>query len=608
MTQPLPASGLADIDPEGPVGRRIVALAGSRPLRQVLEVRTRRRPYALTMHGEAVAEVALDDTVIAVGQERRRLRLQRVEVEVQPSWVDSLQPVVEGLRRECGLQPATLSKFEAGLMAAGLQIPGLPDLGPTAITRASSVGEIAYAVLRSDAAAMLEHEAGTRLGEDIEALHQMRVATRRMRAALDLFSAVLPVRAARLRAELGWLAAVLGEVRDLDIQLGRFDDWTEEMPGDLRSALDELADVLVLRREGARVDLLEALDSRRYERLVSGLASMLEQGPSRRSTSARQDAVVVLPTLIDECHKSAAKAAKRAKRTGIAGDFHRLRIRCKRLRYSIDFASSLYGSDTKRFSKQLARLQDELGSMQDAEVAGERLRQLAVTEEGSQLSHLTVFAMGGVAERYRIEAERLLHDLPSHVKVLRGHEWAKTEAMMARRRDERIAAQASAAAAARVASAAAAAAGRARPALPQLGAEPRRAAGEASPLAAVAPSIAESPAPEAPATEGAGERATSVTALDGAGRRAAAGPRGAGAPAGVAAAAPAVGVPLADPAERRPATTPEGPSAGRGTGAAGGAALPASPSSAPAPPPKVAGASSADAGTITPIRPRSTPG
>ena len=206
VTQPLPASGLAGLDRTGEVGWRVDALVGARPLRQVLEVRTRRRPFDLKVHGETIGELALDDTVIAIGHERRRLRLTRVEVEVQPAWVEATRPFVERLRRECGLQPATLSKFEAGLMAAGLAIPGLPDLGPTEITPSSTLGELAYRVLRKDAVAMLAQEAGTRLGEDIEALHQMRVATRRMRASLEMFADVLPVRAGRLRTELGWLA------------------------------------------------------------------------------------------------------------------------------------------------------------------------------------------------------------------------------------------------------------------------------------------------------------------------------------------------------------------------------------------------------------------
>jgi len=430
VTQALPASGLSGLDRTGEVGWRVDALAGTHALDPVLEVRTRRRPFDLTVHGEKVGELALDDTVIAIGQERRRLRLTRVEVEVQPAWVDAMQPFVERLRRECGLQPATLSKFEAGLMAAGISIPAPLDLGPIAVSPDSTLGELAYRVLRKEAAAMLAHVPGTRLGEDIESLHQMRVATRRMRAGLEMFAAVLPVRAARLRAELGWLAALLGDVRDLDIQLGRFDDWTDEMPGDHRGALDELADLLAGHRVQARRALLEALDSRRYERLVAGLVAMLAPGPALRSTACREPAVTTMPTLIDERHRAAKKAAGRARRTGAATDYHRLRIRCKRLRYSLEFASGLYEGELKGFVRQMTRLQDALGSMQDAEVASGRLQVIALTEEGASLSRAAVFAMGGVARQYRLEAQHLLDGMPELVKLLRGKEWKRAKSLM----------------------------------------------------------------------------------------------------------------------------------------------------------------------------------
>ena len=430
VTQPLPASGLLGLDRTGEVGWRVDALVGARDLNQVLEVRTRRRPFDLTIHGEKIGELALDDTVIAIGHERRRLRLTRVEVEVRPAWVDAMQPFVERLRRECGLQPATLSKFEAGLMAAGISIPGLPDLGPIAVSADSTLGELAYRVLRREASAMLAHVPGTRLGEDIESLHQMRVATRRMRAGMEMFATVLPVRAQRLRAELGWLAALLGEVRDLDIQLGRFDDWTEEMPGDHREALDELADLLAGHRVLARRALLEALDSRRYERLVSGLVAMLAQGPSPRSVACRVPAVTAMPTLICERHSAARKAAGRAKRSGVAADYHRLRIRAKRLRYSLEFATGLYNGELKGFIRQMTRLQDALGSMQDAAVASSRLEAIALTEEGASLSRAAVFAMGGVARQYRIEAEHLLDGMPELVNLLKGKEWKRARSLM----------------------------------------------------------------------------------------------------------------------------------------------------------------------------------
>ena len=433
VTQPLGANGLEGMDRTGPVGWRVRALAGARPLGSVLEVRTRRRPHALELCGERVGELVLDETAIALGHERRRLRLTRVEVEVVPAFVEAMRPLVERLRRDCGLRAATLSKFEAGLLAAGLSIPGLPDLGPTEVATTATLGELAYRVLRKDALTMLAQAAGTRLGEDIEALHQMRVATRRMRAGLEMFAGVLPVRASRLHAELGWLATVLGEVRDLDIQIERFESWGEEMAEDHRETLDELGGLLRAERVAARAALLEALDSRRYERLVSGLTSMLAQGPSSRFGAGRAPALVAMPPLIEQRHAAACKAARRARHSGAAADYHRLRIRCKRLRYALEFAGGLYGGELKGFVRQMTRLQDTLGAMQDAEVASSRLQGVALSQQGALLGRSTVFAMGDVAGRYRSEAQRLLAELPALVSLLGGKQWRRTTALMDQR-------------------------------------------------------------------------------------------------------------------------------------------------------------------------------
>jgi CHAD domain-containing protein len=430
-TQSLGQGGIDRLGDVGPVAGRIRPLIGTRPLVVALEVRTRRRAFALSVGDVTVGELALDDTSAHSTDSRHRLRLKRVEVEVDPAWVDELSPLVDQLRYECGLYPATLSKFEAGLLAVGVSIPGPPDLGPTVVDEKSTIGELAYAVLRQNTATMLRHEPGTRLGEDIEELHQMRVATRRLRAAFALYSSILPVRAAHLRDEIGWVAGVLGAVRDLDVQLEQIEEWSTGTDGDYRSSLKELGDLLARHREAAREDLLVALDSRRYSRLVASLTTFCTQGPPRRAAVARVPAAVALPGLIDGRHVDAVKAARRARRTGVPSDFHRLRIRCKRLRYALEFTATIYGSDVKRFVRQLARLQDELGLMQDADVAASGLRALATAEGPEALSPHAVFAIGGIAERYRFEALQRQHAVGDRLKVLRGAEWKRAEAHMA---------------------------------------------------------------------------------------------------------------------------------------------------------------------------------
>ena len=428
LTESLP-SGLGSLGAGGPVGRRVHAVAGRRPLVQVLEVRTRRQPFSLRAAGTEVAEVALDDTTIIVGENQAPARLRRVEVEVAPAWLDTLATVVEDLRASAGLSPATLSKFEAGLLAAGVSVPGPPDVGPTDAGPDPTLGDVAYAVIRRQLRELLVHEPGTRLGEDPEQLHDMRVATRRLRAAMDLFSVALPSRTAAVREELRWIAGELGAVRDLDVQLEGMKEmagWSEEWAGAGHGmALAHLRTLLEAERDEARRRLLDALESARWERLTSALLALARQGPNRRVAGARVPATIAVPPLLETRQRAMRAAAKRARRTGAAHDFHRVRIRGKRLRYSLEFTSSLYGQPALRFAKKLTELQDLLGAMQDAEVAASRLFALATEDPppGTSLPAATVFVMGGIAERYRQESARLRANMPKRLKLLRGNAW-----------------------------------------------------------------------------------------------------------------------------------------------------------------------------------------
>jgi triphosphatase len=394
------------IQSDGEVGRRVRDIAGRRPLRRLFEVRTRRQVYLLQLEGTQTGEVAMDRTVIGLAGVTEPARLRRVEVEVGDPSRPEIQEFVARLRRECGLQPAGLSKYEAGFLACGLEAPSQRDLGPTLVDPEASVGQLVFAVLRRHFADALAHEPGTRLGDDPEELHDMRVAVRRLRALTGIFPDVLPVRGVRLRGELRWLAGLLGAVRDLDVQIEQTRRWdAEREPGDF-GASGALVAILEQQRILARRRLIDGLDSHRYDRLVEGFASFLRGGPLRRVPASAAPAVVGIPDVVRAKYHKVRKAGRHLALGSPPAAFHELRIRCKKLRYTLEAVTDLYGQPARDVIRRLVVLQDGLGEHQDAQVAIERLRTLASTPDQA-LPPEAVFAMGEMAERYAHRAVEL---------------------------------------------------------------------------------------------------------------------------------------------------------------------------------------------------------
>jgi triphosphatase len=422
----------------GPVADRVRAVAGPRSVERIFEVITLRQVFALSLNGLRVGEIALDTTSIPMPAGAEPARLRRVEVEVDDGQGSSLDAFVAAMRDGCGLHPAMLSKFESGLLALGLAPQGAIDLGPTLIHPSQSVGEVALAVLRTRFATFLAKESGTRLGDDPEDLHGMRVASRRLRAAMALFDQALPFRVRRLREELGWVASALGAVRDLDVQVQRLGDWQAQGSEMDAAALASLRAVLEADRASARLRLLRVLDSRRYARFVTRYTSALRVGPLRRTPASRAAVLVHGPELLRERHRAVVKAGKRIGPDSAAVDYHRLRILCKRLRYAIEFFSEVYPGTTAKPIRRVVALQDLLGMHQDAQVAVTRLSEL-VRARGGRLKPATIFAMGRVAQRYEQHARELRRHLPRVLDGMEGKDWSPLQRAMKRER-QRIAA------------------------------------------------------------------------------------------------------------------------------------------------------------------------
>ncbi len=474
ISEPLESKGADALGKaSGPVGERLKALVGNRELHPIFEIRTRRRVFELREEragddstGKIVqdasgdirraedylrtGEVALDSSEIPIGGGDETVRLTRVEVEADASAAVSpnLEKFVEAMEEALALRPARISKYEAGLFATG-QSPGTNlDLGPDAIDGTLSVGEVAFAVLRRQFAIMRAHEPGVRLGEDPEELHDMRVATRRMRAAIKLFQDALPERARWFRGELKFFAGVMGDVRDLDVQIEQLEGWasqTEDPEPILR-----IIEAVEKQRAKARVHLLETLDSARYEHFESSFADMLRRGPTVETSPGKEpeDSPVAdepisdaAPGLLSRPYRRWSKAANRIDDSSHPEEYHELRKKGKQLRYALEFLSGVYGKEaTDEFVKPLKALQDVLGKHQDLMVAGDLLEEFATGSQG--LSSRTVFVMGGLAERHRREAAELRASLPAlaaYRTLTKGKKWKEFEKVMEKQRSAKTA-------------------------------------------------------------------------------------------------------------------------------------------------------------------------
>jgi CHAD domain-containing protein len=383
----------------GPVTDRVRLITGGRAVEALFDVETDRRNYRLSRDGAALATLSLDES--AVLREGQVLcRLQRVEVEEErEGGIEGVQILVDALARARGLERAATSKFAAGLQCAGLDPKAALDFGPTTLREDATAGAYALAVLRRYTRDFLRHEPGTRLGEDPEELHDMRVAIRRLRAAMATFEPVLPPRFQTFRHDLQAAGLSLGLVRDLDVQIDWLTGVKQTSDWDGATALGPLFEVLAERRAAARQELLATLDSEGYLALVQSLTEALRAGeevPGDAEEPVRPFALKVLK----KRYRGFKKEGEGLTETSEAPLYHAARIRGKRLRYAVEALQPLFGRPGARLAAAMTGVQDLLGEHQDCSVAIAWLRETA-TERGPSFPPATLLRMGELIEQRR---------------------------------------------------------------------------------------------------------------------------------------------------------------------------------------------------------------
>ena len=360
----------------------LVGLQRGRSLDRIAALRTRRSGVRVHADGVPVADVVLDDVAVLDGR-RVRECFSELEIEALDGGGDALP----------GLQAALL---EAGARTGdgrpkAFRVIRLVLEQPVAPARSAPASEHVRAAFETQVAALRRHDPGTRLGRDPEELHDLRVATRRLRAFLRAARPVLdPVWTASLREELRWLGGVLGPVRDLDVLTERLRAELELLEPSERRAAARLLDFLDAERETARAAMLVAMSDHRYILLVERLEAAAATLPTREASV----------TLADIAGKEFARLRRAVRALGpdpADDELHDVRIRGKRARYAAELAEGVVGKPARRFVRAAKRFQDVVGEHQDAVVAEERIREL-LTRTRSPVAHL---AGGRLVERAR---------------------------------------------------------------------------------------------------------------------------------------------------------------------------------------------------------------
>ncbi|MGV8965274.1 MAG: CHAD domain-containing protein [Cellulomonas sp.] len=405
-----------DVPPE--LSAAVRAHVRSSPLRPVVVLHTRRTVRRLRDRaGRVLAELA-DDAVTArepaadgdpagvvIGTWREW------ELELVDGDRSLLAAAVELLSRADGAAPAQSSKL-ARALGDRLTEAGAPAGGqPPA---AGSAGAALQAHLRAQRDRLVAGDPQVRRDEP-DAVHQMRVCARQLRSALATFRPLLDGDAVEaLRAELGWLGALLGAARDAEVARALLAELVAGEP-------TELVDGPVARRldddrarayRGAHDLALAELDSPRYFRLLDALDDLADA--PRLTPFAAGPASEVLPDLVrhDWVRLRRTYRAAPPTPTGPLHDeqLHEVRKAAKRLRYSAEATAPAAGRPARRYASAAKDLQTLLGDHHDCVELRAVLRRVA---DEAQREGESAFTYGRLHARVEARAESLEAQVPA---------------------------------------------------------------------------------------------------------------------------------------------------------------------------------------------------
>ncbi len=260
------------------------------------------------------------------------------------------------------------------------------------------------------------HEPGVREGCDPEAIHDMRVALRRLQVALRMFKACYPPkRLGRYRRQLRKLMTVLGAVRDHDIMIGALSDHAKGSPRPVQELLEQVAAQRRVVRKRDRTKALRMLDKLQRadfaKTLVGFVRSARECGGADSGARFAEGAAAAAQKAV----MSWNDLRKKLRGSGDPETLHQIRIAVKRLRYTLELCRLANSQECQGYVERLARLQQMLGDLHDADML---VRVLA-----ESLWAAPVEAIGGVADMIRITKQKGQDVAGGFSRLIGGRAW-----------------------------------------------------------------------------------------------------------------------------------------------------------------------------------------
>jgi inorganic triphosphatase YgiF len=354
-----------------------------------------RSTWRIDREGSAL-EVTLDEGLVGGGSAQQTI--SELEIELKSGAAAALLGLARDLGDAVPIRLGVLTKAERGWALAegalGRPLKATRVKLDAGMSAADGFAAIAAACLKQ----FRWNEELVVATCDPTALHQSRVAMRRLRSAFSLFRPVIvDEHFPALREDVRWFTDQLGDARNLDVLLKRTGDRSEE----LRALLEA-------ERERAYARVLEALGSARLRRLMLDLIGWIETGPWRAGEQAGEPLDDFASAQLDKRWRKVKRPGRKLATLDPEAR-HRLRIEIKKLRYAIEFLAALQAGEAaqrqKQFAGALEEMQEQLGELNDVETARDLLAGLLGQHPNKDT--LIAAAMGDApqaSERDAIEA------------------------------------------------------------------------------------------------------------------------------------------------------------------------------------------------------------